>query len=77
MLECNNAPHVLAESAVVFQIIYRKYPEKFVYDAPFKIMSDNLQLITEPEPRGSLIWLIGEFADKIKESVDIVKGLTE
>jgi len=73
----SQALHILAEACVVLQIIYRKYPERFANDDSFKLLTENLPNITEPEPRGSLIWLIGEFAEKISNSVEIIKGLGE
>lgn len=67
----------MAEAAIVFQIIYRKYPEKFIHDEAFQSLASGLEQMTEPEPRGSLIWLVGEFATKIPNSVQILTDLTE
>jgi vesicle coat complex subunit len=73
----SQAIHILAEACVVLQIIYRKYPERFTHDESFKTLVENLSNISEPEPRGSLVWIIGEFAERIPGSVEIIKGLGE
>lgn len=73
----SQAIHILAEACVVLQIIYRKYPERFTHDESFKTLVENLPNISEPEPRGSLVWIIGEFAERIPGSVEIIKGLGE
>jgi len=73
----SQAIHIMSEACIVLQIIYRKYPERFTHDESFKTLVENLPHISDPEPRGSLVWVIGEFAERIPGSVEIIKGLGE
>jgi AP-1 complex subunit beta-1 len=75
--ECKKSQHVVEESSIVFQVIYRKFPEKFIYDNTIKELCDSFSEIIESDPRGSLIWVIGEFSEKMEKSVDILNELTD
>jgi len=60
-----------------FKLFTEKFPEKFSYDSTVKELCDSFNEITEQDPRGSLIWLIGEFSERIEKSIDILNELSE
>ena len=40
-------------------------------------MVDKLEHYTEPEPKAAIVWIIGEYADKIENSETMIEQLTE
>jgi AP-1 complex subunit beta-1 len=54
------------------QDIFRKYPHS--YEAVIPTLCANLDELDEPEAKASLIWIIGEYAEKI-ENADELLGI--
>ena len=48
-----------------------------MFDSTIQELCNNFDLITEIDSRGSLIWLIGEFSEKIDSSVQILNDLSD
>ena len=63
-------PYVVQEGITVIRDIFRRYPGR--YEAILKDICDHLKLIEEPEAKGSIIWIIGEYADSIENAEDIL-----
>ena len=51
---------------MVAKDIFRRFPNK--YEKLVKDVVEKVALYTEPESRASIAWIIGEYADKIKDS---------
>lgn len=52
------------------QDIFRKYP--FSYEGVIPTLCSNLEELEEPEAKASLIWILGEYAEKIDNADDLL-----
>lgn len=52
------------------QDIFRKYPS--TYEGVIPTLCANLDELDEPEAKASLIWIIGEYANKIENADDLL-----
>lgn len=59
--------YVVQEAAVVIKDIFRKYPTR--YEQVLSALCDSLDALDEPEAKASMIWILGEYAERI-ENVD-------
>ncbi|KAF8628446.1 hypothetical protein AX15_003961 [Amanita polypyramis BW_CC] len=59
--------YVVQEAVVVIKDIFRRYPGR--YEAVIPNLCENLDLLDEPESKSAMIWVLGQFADKI-DNVD-------
>ena len=50
--------------------IFRKYPS--TYEGIIPTLCANLEELDEPEAKASLIWIIGEYADKIDNADELL-----
>ncbi|RKP06491.1 adaptin N terminal region-domain-containing protein [Thamnocephalis sphaerospora] len=55
--------HVVQEAIIVIKDIFRKYPHQ--YEGVIPILSEHLDVLDEPEAKAALIWIMGEYADRI------------
>ncbi len=55
--------YVLQEAVIVIKDIFRKYPNR--YESIISTLCENLDILDEPEAKGSIIWIIGEYAERI------------
>ncbi|CDU25548.1 probable adapter-related protein complex 1 beta 1 subunit [Sporisorium scitamineum] len=62
--------YVVQEAVVVIKDIFRKYPHN--YEGIIPALCSNLEELDEPEAKGSLIWILGEYADKISNAEDLL-----
>lgn len=58
--------YIVQEATVVIKNIFRKYPNR--YESIISILCDNLDSLDEPEAKAAMIWVIGEYADRIDNS---------
>eukprot|EP00929_Paragymnodinium_shiwhaense_P078930 TRINITY_DN4096_c0_g1_i1.p1 TRINITY_DN4096_c0_g1~~TRINITY_DN4096_c0_g1_i1.p1 ORF type:complete len:911 (+),score=296.56 TRINITY_DN4096_c0_g1_i1:80-2812(+) len=63
--------YVVQEATVVIKDIFRKYPSR--YEQVLSALCDSLEVLDEPEAKASMIWILGEYAERI----DGVEGLLE
>ncbi|KAJ2817942.1 hypothetical protein FBU31_006049, partial [Coemansia sp. 'formosensis'] len=63
--------YVVQEAIVVIRDIFRKYPNR--YESIISTLCENLDSLDEPEARAAMIWIIGQYADRIDNS-DVVLG---
>lgn len=59
--------YVVQEAVIVIKDIFRKYPNQ--YESIISTLCENLDSLDEPEARASMIWILGEYCDRI-DSVD-------
>jgi AP-1 complex subunit beta-1 len=52
------------------QDIFRKYPSQ--YEGVIPTLCANLEELDEPEAKASLIWIIGEYANKIDNADELL-----
>lgn len=55
--------YVVQEATVVVKDIFRKYPHQYTRIIPQ--LCANMEEMDEPEAKASLVWILGEYADKI------------
>jgi len=72
-------PMGLQESVIIAKDIFRKFPGKF--EGLIKNLCKKIDEITEPDSKAAMIWIIGEFAEKIDGAEKLIeefsKSLTE
>jgi len=67
--------YVLQEAIVVMKDIFRKYPHS--YEGVIANLCKNLENLDEPEAKASLIWIIGEYAEKIENANELLEFFLE
>ncbi|KAI4123782.1 MAG: hypothetical protein LQ338_005109 [Usnochroma carphineum] len=66
--------YVVQEAIVVIKDIFRKYPG---YEGIIPTLCQCIDELDEPNARGSLIWIVGEYAEKISNAGDILVGFVD
>lgn len=67
--------YVVQEAIVVIKDIFRKYPNK--YESIISTLCENLDTLDEPEARASMIWIIGEYAERIDNADELLESFLE
>ncbi|CAE6533864.1 unnamed protein product [Rhizoctonia solani] len=67
--------YVVQEAIVVVKDILRKYPSR--YEGVIPIVCTALEELDEPEARASLVWIVGEHAEKIDNASDLLEGFVD
>ncbi|KAG9323269.1 hypothetical protein KVV02_006292 [Mortierella alpina] len=67
--------YVVQEAIIVIKDIFRKYPKR--YEAIIPTLCENLDSLDEPEAKGSLIWIIGEYAERIENADELIENFLE
>ena len=60
----------IQEAVIVAKDILRKFPNKF--DSIIKDFCLKLDDFIEPESKSAIIWMIGEYAEKINDSEKLI-----
>jgi len=55
--------YVVQEASVVVKDIFRKYPSR--YEQVLSALCESLEVLDEPEAKASMIWILGEYAERI------------
>lgn len=66
--------YVVQEVVVVIKDILRKYPG---YEGVIPTLCQYIDELDEPTARGSLIWIVGEYAEKIDNADEILESFVE
>ncbi|KAJ4325540.1 beta-adaptin [Fusarium piperis] len=66
--------YVVQEAIVVIKDILRKYPG---YEGVIPTLCEHIDELDEPDARGSLIWIVGEYAEKINNADEILESFVE
>ncbi|KAI9735812.1 MAG: beta-adaptin [Cirrosporium novae-zelandiae] len=66
--------YVVQEAIVVIKDIFRKYPG---YEGIIPTLCKCIDELDEPNARGALIWIVGEYAEKISNAGDILASFVE
>jgi len=69
----NGIDYVVQESVMVFKNILRRYEQ---YDYIVNDIVDHADQVEEPEARAALIWIVGQYCDKIPKSENLLADLT-
>ena len=66
--------YVVQEVVVVIRDIFRRYPNK--YETVIPTLCANMDELTEPEPKSAIVWIVGHYADRIDNAVDLLDDLS-
>ena len=67
--------YVVQEAIVVIRDIFRRYPDR--YEGVIGALCDSLDSLDEPEAKASMVWIIGEYADRIDNAEDLLEAFLE
>ena len=67
--------YVVQEAVVVIKDIFRRYPNK--YESVIATLCDNLETLDEPEAKASMIWIIGQYAERIDNADELLETFLE
>eukprot|EP00516_Mucochytrium_quahogii_P005983 CAMPEP_0203751480 /NCGR_PEP_ID=MMETSP0098-20131031/5539_1 /ASSEMBLY_ACC=CAM_ASM_000208 /TAXON_ID=96639 /ORGANISM=" , Strain NY0313808BC1" /LENGTH=902 /DNA_ID=CAMNT_0050641213 /DNA_START=113 /DNA_END=2817 /DNA_ORIENTATION=+ len=62
--------YVVQEAIIVIKDIFRKYPNR--YESIIATLCDNLDTLDEPEAKASMIWIVGEYAERIDNADELL-----
>lgn len=61
------------ELMVATQLIFRRYPER--YEGIIGILCETIVTLDDPDAKAALIWIIGEYANRIEGSEEVISDL--
>lgn len=67
--------YVLQEAIIVIKDIFRRYPNR--YESIIGMLCQSLETLDEPEAKASMIWIVGEYADRIDNATELLQGFSE
>lgn len=67
--------YVVQEAIVVIKDIFRKYPNR--YESIIATLCENLEDLDEPEAKASMVWIIGEYAERIDNADELLESFLE
>ncbi|KAI9104755.1 Clathrin/coatomer adaptor, adaptin-like protein [Phlyctochytrium arcticum] len=63
--------YVVQEAIVVIKDIFRKYPNR--YESIIGTLCENLDSLDEPDAKASMIWIVGQYADRIENADELLE----
>jgi AP-2 complex subunit beta-1 len=67
----NKITYVVQEAIVVIKDIFRRYPNQ--YESIIGTLCENLDVLDEPEAKAAMIWIVGQYADRIENSDELLE----
>lgn len=67
--------YIVQESVIVIKDIFRRYPNR--YESIIATLCDNLDTLDEPQAKASMIWIIGEYAERIDNADELLDTFLE
>lgn len=67
--------YVVQEAISVIRDIFRKYPNK--YESVIATLCENLDSLDEPDAKAAMIWIIGEYSDRIENVPALLEDFVE
>ncbi|KAJ6630758.1 adaptin N terminal region-domain-containing protein [Mycena sp. CBHHK59/15] len=65
--------YVVQEAIIVIKDIFRRYPGK--YEGVIPTLCENLDALDEPEAKAAMIWILGQFANRIDNADELLDDL--
>jgi vesicle coat complex subunit len=65
--------YVVQEAIIVIKDIFRRYPGK--YEGVIPTLCENLDALDEPEAKAAMVWILGQFANKIDNADELLDDL--
>jgi AP-2 complex subunit beta-1 len=66
--------YIIQEAVIVIKDIFRRYPGK--YERVIPNLCEDLDVFTEPDSKSAIIWIIGQYADRIDNAPELFEDLT-
>eukprot|EP01064_Diplonema_japonicum_P027430 TRINITY_DN3960_c2_g1_i1.p1 TRINITY_DN3960_c2_g1~~TRINITY_DN3960_c2_g1_i1.p1 ORF type:complete len:886 (+),score=229.53 TRINITY_DN3960_c2_g1_i1:41-2698(+) len=67
--------YVVQESIIVVRDVFRKYPGR--YEGLIALLCESLDTLDEPEAKAAMVWIIGEYAEKIENADELLDDFLE
>lgn len=67
--------YVVQEAIVVIKDIFRKYPN--TYEKIIGTLCENLDSLDEPNAKAAMIWIVGEYADRIDNADELLSSFLD
>lgn len=74
-LVATKVSYIVQEATVVIKNIFRKYPNE--YESIISTLCENLDSLDEPEAKAAMIWVIGQYADRIDNSEALLEDFLD
>jgi len=68
-----NVTYVVQEAIIVIKDIFRRYPGK--YEGVIPVLCQHLEALDEPESKAAMVWIIGQFANRIDNADELLDDL--
>ena len=65
--------YVVQEAVIVIKDIFRRYPGK--YEGIIPKLCENMDLLDEPESKAAMVWILGQFSDRIDNADELLDDL--
>lgn len=65
--------YVVQEAVIVIKDIFRRYPGK--YEGIIPKLCENLDLLDEPESKAAMVWILGQFSNRIDNADELLDDL--
>lgn len=65
--------YVVQEAIIVIKDVFRRYPGK--YEGIIPTLCENLDSLDEPESKAAMVWIIGQFANRIDNAEELLDDL--
>ncbi|KAG8217482.1 Adaptor protein complex beta subunit [Butyriboletus roseoflavus] len=65
--------YVVQEAVIVTKDIFRRYPGK--YEGIIQNLCENLDALEEPEAKAAMVWILGQFSDRIDNADELLDDL--
>ena len=66
--------YVVQEAVIVIKDVFRRYPGK--YEGIIPTLCQNMDLLDEPESKAAMVWIVGQFANRIENADELMDDLT-
>ena len=63
--------YVVQEAVVAIKDIFRRFPNK--YESTISTLCDNLAGLDESEAKAAMIWIIGQYSDRIENAKELLE----
>jgi AP-1 complex subunit beta-1 len=67
--------YVVQEAVVTIKDIFRRYPNR--YESVIAVLCENLESLDEPAAKASMIWIVGENADRIDNAAELLETFVD
>lgn len=62
--------YVVQEAVVVMRDVFRRFPNRF--ESVISALCDNLDSLDNPEAKSAMVWILGEYSDRIDNSGELL-----